>query len=432
MTIILKRVGRARVPVRPGNTIKDVLMGKTPLITDEGSKYVDNACIVDLHSTYKELIRQENELREKKKKLRWMTYSSFCHLFKFARYLGLVEFTHEEPMIHPPPHGHLYQIGKHDGVHVRISKRRFFKLTDVGIQDERAWTDLCRAYKEGWVLPQKVEYEEPFIRQPLSPEEKITVKPKKPKRREPVELAPGEIPTEIPEEVWAIEPSLSEYKKLVDHLKTLQSIGVEKPEIKIALEELVKSLDPWIVFTLEAKGTSERRKDLEQYWRYKKESDNLYKLYDFVEELNIGNALLMLRTLIKERSRFSEEVLENIVVEEEDESSTDYDVRRLKLSAKQSIDNLRSSIDETKKTTSINKLKKHIDRIDTQLTDNDIIIGLDDLISAIEEYEGITREGLTIEEYKEQKEEAFSEIVEAVDVLDIDDDKLKEIIEQEE
>lgn len=309
MTITLKRVGRARSPVRPGFMIKDVLLGKIPLITytEEGrtEQIVNEACITDLHNTYKELIGQENQLREKKKKLRSMTYSSFCHVFKYARYIGLVEFVRYEPMIFPPPHGHLYQIGKHDGVHVRISQRKIFRLTELGVQDERAWADLCSAYKQGWELPQKIEYDEPIVRPPKLPEEKITLEPKKPKRREPVELAPDEFPEKPELEVFAEEPSVGEYKKMVDHIKTLQGIGVEKEEVQNVVKELMTAIDPWIVYTLEAKGEAEKMKDLEQYWRYKKESEALYVLYDKIEEVDLGSAVSILGGLIRERGKYS-------------------------------------------------------------------------------------------------------------------------------
>jgi len=418
--------------------IKDVLLGKVPLVTytKEGriEHIVNEACITDLHNTYKELILKENELREKKKRLRAMVYSSFCHLFKFARYLGLVEFVRYEPMIFPPPQGHLYQIGKHNGVHVRISQRKIFKLTELGIQDERAWADLCGAYKEGWKLPQKIEYDEPMERPSKLPEEQITLEPKKPKRHRHVDLAPSEFPDEPPEEVFAEEPSVGEYMKMVTHIKTLQGIGIEKEEVKTAIQDLMKTMDPWIVFVLEAKGGAEKAKNLEQYWRYKKEGDDLYVLYDKIESEDLGAAVSMLGKLIRERGKFGPDPDSSPSYDIESESERVQDIEdkisNITLSIRQIIDNITGTINPDNKAASANKIIKIIDNIDPDIADNELISGLEGLKDAIDEYKSIEREGLTPEEYREQKESAYEEISSAAEELDVDEDALNEVFRE--
>lgn len=429
MTTVIKRVGRARSPIRPGLVIKDILMGRIPVITwDETGrveKFVDEACIVDMHYTYKELMRREAQLHEMRRTSRVMTYSSFCHLFKFARYLGLVEFTHYEPMIFPPPQGHLYQIGKHDGVHVRISQRKFFKLTELGIQDERAWTDLCNAYKQGWTLPQKVEYAEPYIRPPIPPREKITKRPRKPKPREPVDLAPDEFPEEPEAEVFAEEPSVGEYTKMVDHLKTLEGIGLEREDVQQTIDELTTTIDPWIVYVLETKGAAEKAKDLGTYWRYKKEEDLLYELYDKIEERDIAGAVTLLGRLIRERSQYAE--YEPEVRPEPEVPEPEPDIERYKKSAKKFISDVQGALDPNRKAASIKRVRAVMEKLDPELEEHEIVTGIDDLENAISEYEDITREGLSPDEYKEEKDRAFEEIVSTTDELSVDEDALDKI-----
>jgi len=133
--------GRAAQPLHPGYTIKAVLSGKIPLIIGE---FVKEACITDIHSVYKLLTKQENLIRTKDKKLRGMNYDSFLTVFRFARYLGLVEKVREEPMIHP---GKLLSIRKPDGPHVVESKRIIYRLTPKGVEEKDAWSNLYEAWK---------------------------------------------------------------------------------------------------------------------------------------------------------------------------------------------------------------------------------------------------------------------------------------------
>jgi len=74
-----------------------------------------------------------------------------------------------------------------------------------------------------------------------------------------------------------------------------------------------------------------------------------------------------------------------------------------------------------------------VKRIELVLNTSDVegfIVGADDLREAIADYQAIEREGLTPEEYQEEKEAAFEAIQEAIDGLDIDEDALEEIEEQ--
>lgn len=91
------------------------------------------------------------------------------------------------------------------------------------------------------------------------------------------------------------------------------------------------------------------------------------------------------------------------------------------------IEGLQQAVDETKKADSIRRIERLLNRIDTEMLDREIIVGLDDLQDAIEEYRGIEREGLTPEEYQEEKEAAFETITEAVNDLDIDEDAMEEV-----
>ena len=136
--------GRGLQSIRPGLTIKGVLMGQIPLAT---GAIVIEASITDIHHTYQELIRQENMLRPKSRRLQGMRYPSFYALFRLARYLGLVEFVRDEPMLFPPPTGHLYSLRKDTEMNVVVSTRRIYKLTEKGRKAEQSWQNLHRAWK---------------------------------------------------------------------------------------------------------------------------------------------------------------------------------------------------------------------------------------------------------------------------------------------
>lgn len=145
--------GRASQSTHPGFTIKGVLMGQIPLRT---GGFVTQASINDIHNAYQELIRQENMLRPKfpkgrrYKRLRGMGSTSFYALFRLARYLELVEFVREEPLLHPPPHGHLYSTRKNTRtgkMNAVISTRHIYKLTETGKDAEQSWQNLHKAWK---------------------------------------------------------------------------------------------------------------------------------------------------------------------------------------------------------------------------------------------------------------------------------------------
>jgi hypothetical protein len=91
------------------------------------------------------------------------------------------------------------------------------------------------------------------------------------------------------------------------------------------------------------------------------------------------------------------------------------------------ISSIQNAIDEDAKSISIKRIEKILDRIDTEILDNEIITGISDLESAIEEYRDIEREGLTPEEYQDEKSSAFEAIMDAVNDIDIDEDAIAEI-----
>ena len=119
--------GRALQPVRPGHTIKSVLMGQIPI--DDG-RYVNEASITDLHHVYKRLIEGENSRRDRIHRLRGMSIYSFTTVFKFARYLGLVECIGTED--NPSP----------------IRPAKIYRLTQKGMEDGISWNNLPKAWKD--------------------------------------------------------------------------------------------------------------------------------------------------------------------------------------------------------------------------------------------------------------------------------------------
>jgi len=220
--------GRGASPIRPGLVTKGVLLGQIPLPTGE---LVTEAAITDLHSSYKELIKRENALRPKARRLRGMTAQSFKTLFKFAQLLNLVELVREEPMLYPPPGGPLYSVRKPDGAEAVISTRRVFKLTVVGREDERSWTNLCRAWIDKWPAPEKVEYAPPYVPPPKPP----VVKP-------PVEVPEVFIPYK-----WMPRPTMARFKTLLTHLETMEAIGIAEPEVAAEIDRLSMLVSDWVM-----------------------------------------------------------------------------------------------------------------------------------------------------------------------------------------
>lgn len=137
-------------PARPGNFTKELLLGHTPLITEE---LVTEACATDIHKAYQRMVADENQRRLKTEQLKGMTWLSFVTMLRFARYLGLIELVREEPMTRP-----LYRVHKDHEMTAVVSTRRIYKLTDDGEQDERCWSNITKAYKEHWTPPLKMEY----------------------------------------------------------------------------------------------------------------------------------------------------------------------------------------------------------------------------------------------------------------------------------
>ena len=135
--------GRGTQRVRPGLTIKGVLMGEIPLTNEQ---LVTEAACVDVHQVYRKLIKIENATRKKPHKLKGMNYQSFSAQFRFAKYLGLIELTREEPLRKPPPGGPLLNPVKNNGVHVVVTMRRLYRLTQAGRDSDKPWLDLRTAW----------------------------------------------------------------------------------------------------------------------------------------------------------------------------------------------------------------------------------------------------------------------------------------------
>lgn len=146
--------GRAASPIRPGLTIKMILSGKLPL---GNSEFVTEASISDLFRAYRHRIYEENLKRDRKHRLRGMTSHHFYTIFKFARYLGLVEFVRNDNRLFDYG-GNLYRLEdgsglregpwSKEGLHIVEGNRKIYRLTPKGIADTTSWFDLCKAWRE--------------------------------------------------------------------------------------------------------------------------------------------------------------------------------------------------------------------------------------------------------------------------------------------
>lgn len=148
--LVEKPRGRATQKVRPGITIKKVLSGKIPLVSGE---IVSEAACTDIHQVYRALVKKENIGKKKPHRQKGMTYQSFATLFRFAKYLGLIEFARDEPSKNPPAGGPLYNPMKVDGIHAVVTMRRLYRLTQVGRDSDEPWSDLCQA----WIKAKRTE-----------------------------------------------------------------------------------------------------------------------------------------------------------------------------------------------------------------------------------------------------------------------------------
>jgi hypothetical protein len=110
----------------PGFFIKYSLIEEGPLNPSE------------LHRRYKDKIKEANGEREKKHRIRGMTYHSFIRYLEIARDLDLVEKHHEEPLEDSK------LLGIRDTKVVPAS-RVYYTITPKGIDEELAWGNLKRA-----------------------------------------------------------------------------------------------------------------------------------------------------------------------------------------------------------------------------------------------------------------------------------------------
>ncbi len=242
--------GRAASPIRPGFIVKDVLLGKIPLETGE---LVAEAAITDLHSAYKEMIRRENALRSKAKRLKGMTYRSFITFFKFSQLLGLVEKVREEPMRYPPPGKVLYRMEMVAGVMTTSpAVRKIYRLSSKGAEDERSWSDLRRAWQEDWPAPQKmvVVVERPPVEKPLVPKKK---------------------PSLFPTFKWRPVPTTRQFGLLLRHLEQLNEIGIRDERVVKEVDTLSMKIGDWeigIEDTLSDARAINNKPAIEKYERW--------------------------------------------------------------------------------------------------------------------------------------------------------------------
>jgi len=260
--------GRAGQPLRPGLITKAVLSGEIPLRTNaaDPGKLVVEASITDIHSTYKLLTNEENIVRPRDRKLRGMTYRSFVTMFHFAYLLSLVERVREEPMLFPPARGILLSIRKIDDVpQIVEAKRVIYKLTGIGIEDELAWTNLCKAWIEHWPVPQKVteglppiSVTHPVMAPPVEEEPTIaaiTVKPKRPKLSE--------------------TPSVTQFRKLLVYLRDLRDSGISAKEMHNELYDMSGATSDWAVWIEDSLETAANVKQKTKVVKFTKWNEHI-------------------------------------------------------------------------------------------------------------------------------------------------------------
>ena len=264
--------GRAATPVRPGLVIKQVLIGKQPLIDSKGNttgELVNEACATDLHSTYKSLINAENQLRPRLKWLKGSTSFSFAKYIKFAKLMGLIEVVREEPMVYPPPHGNLIRAELDKGkLKSKIATRKVLRITALGISEEHAWLDL----RSAWQLHAPLGVSTEPIEEVITP-----IQPIKKQRKA------AWLPITLSE-----SPSTTQFKKLRNQLIKLQSVGIGGNDILMELERLSRSIGDWDADIVGRLETTKDKKQLSELNLWQK---ILSTTYEAIDEGKIQDAI---------------------------------------------------------------------------------------------------------------------------------------------
>ena len=297
--------GRAASPVRSGILIKRILNGEYPLVTGELAM---ESAITDIHSSYKMFVNGINQLRPKKFHLKPMNHASFYTLFKFARLLGLVEFVREEPMVSPPPTGTLYMIENIGQGKVRAvpSARRIFRLSAKGMEDQRSWTDLRKAWMEKWPAPDKSDYFPTIedmkaigiiVEKPkkVAPERIVPEKAPAARRGRPpkvvTEVEVPELEAPIPSFKWTSTPSKRQYTKLLDHLVDLQKLDQTREDVIKHIISMETRVGDWAV---ETEYNRDEAKDAGKVAKAEKlsvEAKLLSKLFESVLDRDLTSAI---------------------------------------------------------------------------------------------------------------------------------------------
>lgn len=275
--------GRAASPVRPGFIVKKTLQGEIPL-RDTG-ELVHEAAIVDLFNSYKGELERINSLRLKANQIRGMRYQSFYTMFRFARLLGLVELVREEPMIFPPPRGNLVRVDRVDSaLGVVVSTRKVFRLTSIGEVDERCWSDLTSAWKEGWAPGEPA----PYVPPPVAP----------PPRPKPIER-PVVPPKEFTPYKWVETPSIARFRSLLKHLYNLQALGIDFPGVVEEIRRLSTLIGDWALDAEDSRGEAAAIGAMEQVRKYESWIKLINELGEALDDRDIDEAILILEVLVE-------------------------------------------------------------------------------------------------------------------------------------
>lgn len=222
--------------IRPGRIIKSALSGDIPV----GGVMVTRASVAELHREYKGAIRvAKGDVASKKLQIkqRGMSYQSFAKLVAKARYLGLLERVSPDGSEAPPPSDNprvLYPAAPgslgdklrwlDEGGDVKVGPN-YYTLTAEGRGEMVAWDDLNTAYADFIFLRGR---EEPPI----------------PGEEEEEEEAPP--PPVIPPFEFPQHPSRRGAQQFVAHLRNLQNLDVDTPEVGQELERLEADLQGWL------------------------------------------------------------------------------------------------------------------------------------------------------------------------------------------
>lgn len=195
------------------------------------------------------------------------TYQSFLQYLHRVKRLSLIELAREESTPRWDPATGVGWRGSKPG-----APRRYYRLTHKGRLEEQAWEDPNRVYRISRRPPVAVP-------RPIAPA--------------PPRIAPPAPPTAIPPFGLADRPGRRAAQQLVAHLRRLEDLDVDTPEVDQEVERLEGDLQGWLDQVEEAISREEEKEEPneDRLERLQEQRDALEEAVSALGDRDIGLAI---------------------------------------------------------------------------------------------------------------------------------------------